>query len=644
MSCRVEVVVGSLELRGAEVEALTVHHEMSRHTVCSLSFVRDSGSAIALENLVGAEVVVRVAPLDGSEMDGQPEGPLFVGEVTSVRQSLAAPSGTHFAEPTVRVGGTFLVEAMSASHRMNAANLEFYKEQRFGDVASAIAGRHGLSIETVDGEDVREWVQTGMSDFDFLIRGADELGAYVETNLENKVAVRDSIPGPATKVVWGRDLLGLSASSTPANHGFQGGGYDLESKEALAIRGVSKEPTLLGGAAQLVGATRRSRPGPGRDFGVDIDRSRAPRPRTSRDLLLVESQRISGRTVLVEGESVNPHLRAGSKVLVDHGENLSIPIRGQFTIVSIVHRVVGGAYSNNFVASPYEITLRDRRPARQSLGGTAAVVVENVDPDRLGRVQVRYWWHDEKTEWARLVRPHGGVNRGMYFVPEIDEEVFVVFEQGDPERPLIIGSLWNGVDTPPSATREDRQNNNLKVLQTRSGNTILFDDADSEEVIEIYSAEGRCLVQLHNKFGGTPTINVYSQGDISLTSERDISLDAGRNILLRSKSLVVDTRELHQNIKNDLRAKVGGSVNVEAGGDCLVKAGGNVGHRGGKNVTSSAGANLNLAAGATANLHGSLVQIQPPGFVVPTVSPKSPDALEPKAPADDDFTPSKGSG
>ncbi len=634
MVCRLKVVIGQLELRHGEVGELSVCHEMSRHATCRLDFVRDSSSQVRLEDLIGAAVEVLVTADDEAGLDGDPEGPVFAGEVTSASQVFE-----------VGVGGRFVIEAASASHRLEAANLQFFKEQKFGDVARSIAGRHGLSIETIAGEDKREWVQPGTSDFDFIVRGADELGAFVETNLKNGIAIRDAARGPATRVVWGRDLLRLTAKSRPANYGFQGGGYDYLKREALAIRGVAKEPALLGGAAAIVNATKHARPGPGEDFGAEIDRARVSGPRGARDMLRLQSRRATAGSVLVEGESENPYLRAGTPLTIEHGQNLSVPIRGDFTIVSVRHQVVDGDYSNVFLASPYDVTLPlGDRPPRSHLGATTAIVVDNLDPERLGRIQVRYWWHDERTAWARLVRPHAGVNRGMYFVPEVDEEVFVVFEQGDPERPLIVGSLWNGVDTPPEPTREDLDDNNLKLIQTRSGNTILFDDADSREVIEVYSAEGKCLIQLHNDFGGSPTINVFSSGDISLNSKRDISLEAKNNILLKSDAIIVETQNIHQDVGADLRTKTGGSVSVDAGMDYLVKAGMSVGHEGGESVTSKAGLSLNLVGGVTTNIKGSLVQIQPPGFVVPEVSPKAPKALEPKAPADKDFTPGKGSG
>lgn len=80
-----------------------------------------------------------------------------------------------------------------------------------------------------------------------------------------------------------------------------------------------------------------------------------------------------------------------------------------------------------------------------------ATVVENQDPQQTGRVKVRFYWDRQgkpTEEWARLVLPLGGVRKGVAFIPEVDDEVLVVFERGEAHRPYVIGTLWNGKDKP----------------------------------------------------------------------------------------------------------------------------------------------------------------------------------------------------
>src|SRR5690606_11337590 len=122
-------------------------------------------------------------------------------------------------------------------------------------------------------------------------------------------------------------------------------------------------------------------------------------------------------------------------------------------------------------------------------------------------VHVAYRWQTDGsvTGWARLAMPHAGNGRGMMFLPEVGDEVLVAFDDGDPEHPVVIGSLWNGRDIAPDATDK----NAAKRIITRSGNTIQLLDDDGKETIEIFTPEGRCLLQLTNQ-GGHPVVTVYS--------------------------------------------------------------------------------------------------------------------------------------
>ena len=97
--------------------------------------------------------------------------------------------------------------------------------------------------------------------------------------------------------------------------------------------------------------------------------------------------------------------------------------------------------------SPFEMQLQERVP--NGLGGRwygvcAALVTDIKDPDRQGRVKIALPWSPDTggqrfEAWARLATLFGGNNRGSWFVPDVDDEVLVCFEQGDPRRPFVLG-------------------------------------------------------------------------------------------------------------------------------------------------------------------------------------------------------------
>ncbi len=111
------------------------------------------------------------------------------------------------------------------------------------------------------------------------------------------------------------------------------------------------------------------------------------------------------------------------------------------------------------------------------------------DPDKLGRVQVTFPWlsEDNRSTWARLATLHAGPGRGSYFLPEVDDEVLVAFNHGDPRDPYIIGFLWNGVDTPPN---RDIPTPDVRRLRTKSGHQLDFDDRSQKERIHLKSSQG----------------------------------------------------------------------------------------------------------------------------------------------------------
>ena len=104
----------------------------------------------------------------------------------------------------------------------------------------------------------------------------------------------------------------------------------------------------------------------------------------------------------------------------------------------------------------------------------SAVVSSNADPEGLGRVKVNFHWNSQlESPWLRVVSPHGGGEKGFYFVPEVGEEVQVGFEQGNAERPFVMGSLYHG-KAKPSSWKTDA--NNIKAIRTRSGNQVVMND------------------------------------------------------------------------------------------------------------------------------------------------------------------------
>jgi len=150
-------------------------------------------------------------------------------------------------------------------------------------------------------------------------------------------------------------------------------------------------------------------------------------------------------------------------------------------------------------------------------GVVVGIVTDNKDPDSHARVKVKFPWlpNDTESNWARLVTPMAGKDRGLFLLPEVDDEVLVAFEHGDLRQPLVLGALWNGKDTPPETNSDGK--NNKRELISRSGMKILLDDTSGSEKIQISDKDGneQIVVDVANK-----KIALTSGGDIEIKAEQ----------------------------------------------------------------------------------------------------------------------------
>ena len=137
----------------------------------------------------------------------------------------------------------------------------------------------------------------------------------------------------------------------------------------------------------------------------------------------------------------------------------------------------------------------DRPPAWLNAGYLARVVSLD-DPEGLNRVQVRLIAFDgiddqDAPLWARVVSPFAGQNRGAFFMPDVDDEVLVLFTNGDTRFPLVIGGLWNGAATAPADLGPE--GNRYKRIRSKNGITITLDDQQGQETLTLETPGGQTV-------------------------------------------------------------------------------------------------------------------------------------------------------
>ncbi|HZH31985.1 MAG TPA: phage baseplate assembly protein V [Pyrinomonadaceae bacterium] len=144
------------------------------------------------------------------------------------------------------------------------------------------------------------------------------------------------------------------------------------------------------------------------------------------------------------------------------------------------------------------------------------IVTDLEDPEAIGRIKVMFpTLGDQASDWARLVTPMAGKDRGLFLRPEVGDEVLVAFELGDPTRPYILGSLWNKVDTPPPDDGQAGQNN-WRFIKSRSGHIVKLDDTQGAEKIEIIGSDGQR--QIVFDIAGKKIQVVCDTGDVEVSA------------------------------------------------------------------------------------------------------------------------------
>ena len=232
----------------------------------------------------------------------------------------------------------------------------------------------------------------------------------------------------------------------------------------------------------------------------------------------------TAETHYITAESQVPTLRVGSVVslyssFLERVGNISKESLGNFIIIEITHEVSQGSYyKNRFKAIPATIKALPSPKVRMPLAETQmATVLSNADPEGKGRVRVRMNWQTDgmQTSWVRVMTPDGGSssdvksNRGFVFIPEVGDQVLLGFRHGDPARPYVMGSLFNGTTGGGGG-----QGNNCKSLTTRSGSSLKLDDSAGS-------------VTLHDK--GGVKMNFDGAGNQTLATKASATTTVGQD-------------------------------------------------------------------------------------------------------------------
>ncbi|GBC62137.1 type VI secretion system tip protein VgrG [Desulfonema ishimotonii] len=268
----------------------------------------------------------------------------------------------------------------------------------------------------------------------------------------------------------------------------------------------------------------------------------------------------------------------------DLTEHEQAAVNGTYVLRHLSLRATPESYSNAFTAFPADVQFRPPQIARKPkiYGAQTAVVVgksgEEIWTDTYGRVRVQFHWdelgkNDENSScWVRVTQTWAGKNWGTLFIPRIGAEVIVSFLDGDPDRPIITGTVYNAAQTVPYPLPGEKTKSTMKTNSSPGGggsNEIRFEDKKGSEEIFIH---------------GQKDWTIVIENDKNQTVGHDESLSVGNN---RTKSVGVDQSE-----------SIGSNKSITVGANHTESVGSSKSLQVGVNHTESVGGNMSVTVGS----------------------------------------------
>ncbi len=541
---------------------------------------------------------------------GEPLYTLFTGEITALEP-------TFTQEGYVRV----MVRGYDKSHRLHRGRkTRTFANKKVSEIASQIAGDIGLKadVDATSTTHVHIW-QNNQTDMEFLQGRARRLNYFLYVD-EKSLHFKKTLPssGQPIELTWQEDLRSFRPRMSAAHQIDKVTVRSWDPAKKEAVTGEATSPTSTsdqGGVSQGGGSVAKSAFKTAETAMVSY-----PQIQTSEAKAIAQGMldRLHDRFVQAEGTCVgNPKIKAGKKVkIAEVGTRFS----GTYVVTQATHTFsTAGNYETTFKIRGHQADIlahmlqgNGTQQAERGLinGVVPALVTNNNDEDKIGRIKVKFPWLNKEleTDWIRSAAPGAGKTRGFYSIPEVDDEVLIAFEHGDINRPYMVGALWNGKDTPPKPTNEVVKSGkvNERIWQSRSGHVILMSDEEGKEQIVIRdkttaneiiidSKENAITINVDGDYtvnsGGNALVN--SEGDTTLTSKGKTTTDSKGDITIKTGSANVTVQGSKVTIKGQSAVAVEATkIDLKASGQLNLQ-----------------GAQVAIKGSAMVQIQGSMVKI-----------------------------------
>ena len=522
---------------------------------------------------IGKEVEI----LAGANPTNDPNAPAVVslikGEITAV-------------EPVFDNDGVarVVVRGYDKLHRLQRGNrTATFLQMTDSDIISKVAREAGLSATVTATSTNHPYViRDDISDYDFLTMLARRNGQVLHfDNGTLNVKAPDAFSFPEVTSKWLQDLLEFrpSLSISGQVNEVTVRGWDPKQKREVVGRATTAKyaPNQIGHPNRGF-QTAQSKISTGKfHLSEVIDTQDMAQKVADSAFSRMAANDLVGEG-LCEGE---PKIKPGAKIrLTGLGTNFS----GTYLVTRARHFYspdesyrtefwVGGMSSGTManLLSP----AKSNEPLRSGAfhGLIPAIVTNNSDPDDLGRVKVKFpsLSADDESFWARVVSLGAGADRGWNILPEVNDEVVVGFANGDPNRPYLLGGVWNGMDKMPSKKADTVVGGKVEIreFKTRVGHVLRFTDGESNAKIELLDKTGKNTLVIDTKEN---KISIEAGGDISVKAGKNVTIEGGMNVSVKA-GMNLELKAVNVNVEASAKFALKAAV-VDIAGSGPVKISG----------------------------------------------------------------------
>ena len=370
-----------------------------------------------------------------------------------------------------------------------------------------------------------------------------------------------------------------------------------------------------------------------------------------KEILKKQAEILSGREdasqEVVDASSHFQGICAGANFKIEDADYLPSNSASEFVVIEASHRLAAASrYENSFKCIPSDLAYWGKSPLPRPIvnGPMTAKVVESGG-DELGRVKVLFLYEGSTSEdtnscWIRVAQVIGGTDYGAMFTPRIDEEVVVNFINGNPDRPIITGTLYNNSNKPHQdyigETGEPTRNGFLTSCDGEKFNELYFEDKPGEELFYVRTDNNyERLVEANdtltiNKGERKITINEGDENETLKKGNKTTTLEDGhQKILLNNgdQETKLDSGDiLVESTTKNIKMTAGKNMEVDAVENVIVKANSNIEQEATTDIKLTANSKIELTVGGnsmtmdmsgiTLTVGGNSVEISQSGVTV----------------------------